>query len=98
MHKSQSIIRKAVNHNALKRVGHTWVKRTDTDTPKTRKRAVYRWDDEVKERLMDYKEQQSKLPCGHRAHIYNKADGEFGCKYCDDEREWSKEVVKEALE
>lgn len=36
------------------------------------------------------------LPCGHRFHILNKSDGGYGCKYCDEDRNWTAEEIKEA--
>lgn len=38
-----------------------------------------------------------KLPCGHRAHIHHKHSGGFGCKYCSEERDYSRDTVQRAL-
>jgi len=35
--------------------------------------------------------------CGHRIHVHHKDGGGFGCKYCDEERSYSRETVEDAL-
>jgi hypothetical protein len=53
-------------------------------------------DSEVREFATESVNNRNTLPCGHTAHILNKGD-HYGCKYCDEQREYSKETVREAL-
>lgn len=57
----------------------------------------YRWRREVVDYLETYKDERSELPCGCRAHIYHNDNGTLGCRHCDDDPEFGREEVKEAM-
>lgn len=58
---------------------------------------LYAFSDGVRELLEDYRERISRFECGHRAHIHNKESGGYGCQYCDQERDYDRETVLEAI-
>jgi len=58
---------------------------------------VYRWVEEAKTQLQDVLEYDETLPCGHRVHIKNHGDGTYGCRYCDEERHYSRETIENRL-
>lgn len=57
----------------------------------------YEWHDSAIEYLESYQENRPELPCGCRAHIYHNDDGTLGCRYCEDDPVFDREVVKEAM-
>lgn len=60
---------------------------------------VWKWV-KCREQLKEYYEERTEFPCGHRAHIHNppgSAPDEFGCKFCDERRMYSEELVRELL-
>jgi len=54
----------------------------------------YEWRQDAQERLQEYRESLDTLPCGHRVHIVHKDNGTYGCKYCNEEREYSRDFIK----
>jgi len=58
---------------------------------------VYEFADGVRELLEDYRERKDRFDCGHRVHVHHKDGGGFGCQYCDEPRDFDREVVKEAI-
>jgi len=59
----------------------------------------YKWNEDMKEMLLEYREKQPKLPCGHRAHIHHHPEKDcFSCKYCEAETpEFDRQTVSDAL-
>jgi hypothetical protein len=58
----------------------------------------YRWRTEYLSLLQDeVAENDECLPCGHKGHILNKRDGNYGCRYCSEDRDFERETVMEAL-
>lgn len=80
--------------SAIETVGKKTVSRMDDR--RTDRINVYRVKEWAREYIQTIEEHQSTLPCGHQAHIYN-VDGRLDCKYCDEQRNFSKAVVKEAM-
>lgn len=62
-----------------------------------RNSCVYHWNDDVKDKLEAYRDNLDTLPCGHRAHVHNTRDGRFGCRYCDEDRDYSRELIESLL-
>jgi len=62
-----------------------------------RNSCVYHWNHDVKAKLEDYRDNLDTLPCGHRAHVHNTRDGRFGCRYCDEDRDYPRELVESLL-
>jgi hypothetical protein len=59
---------------------------------------VYQWREDVKQKLKDHWKKLDKLPCGHRAHIYNHPEREgFSCKYCEDWPKYDRETIEQCL-
>lgn len=58
----------------------------------------YEWKEQYRQYVQRVQEETNTLPCGHRAHVLNKGDEEYGCQYCDAERSYSRETVMRCLE
>lgn len=95
--RSQSILRKARIHNAIEVVGQARRIRSEGGYERTRVHKVYRWHPEIKADLQEYLENLDTLPCGCRKHIKNKGNGNYGCRYCDEERNYPKDLIKELM-
>jgi len=66
--------------------------------PSDTKINVYRWNRSVRKFLKAYVERESKLPCGHRAHIYNLPNKEgYSCRFCDDWPQYDRQTVENCL-
>jgi len=95
------VLKHARSHGAVRVVDTMRYERTDKSKTKNRPLNVWQWDADVRKRLEDYWENSNKLPCGHKAHIYNDPENEeLGCRWCAEEGEhpeYSKERVRELL-
>lgn len=58
---------------------------------------IYHWNERVKQQLEEYRDSLDTLPCGHRAHIHNTREGRFGCRYCDEQRDYPRELIDSLL-
>jgi len=99
--KISQVLKHARSHGAVRVVDTKRYERTDKSKTKSRPLNVWQWDADVRQRLEEYWEDSNKLPCGHKAHIYNdRANEQLGCRYCAEEDthpEYSQELVKELL-
>jgi hypothetical protein len=62
-----------------------------------RNRCIYHWNDDVKHELEQYRADLDTLPCGHRVHVYHTHDGRYGCRYCDAERDYDRDLIESLL-
>jgi hypothetical protein len=56
----------------------------------------FRFREQPRAYAEDYLESKNTLPCGHTAHIHHR-DGKYGCKHCEQERDYSRETIENAL-
>jgi hypothetical protein len=57
---------------------------------------IWRWDETVRQALVDYRQEMNKFPCGHKSHIHNARDVDgYTCKHCG--AEYSEVEVKKYL-
>lgn len=56
----------------------------------------YRFLDRARDYAEECLEDRAELPCGHSAHVHHR-DGKYGCKHCDEPRDYSRETIEEAL-
>lgn len=83
------------NSQAIREVDQRWRDRDDHHSGNFV--SVWEWVGQKRELLREYVDGRNELPCGCRAHVYHKDGGGYGCRYCDVEREYSRETVKEAI-
>lgn len=57
----------------------------------------YEFDDRARRVLEEYREGRNELPCGCRAHIHWRSDNRLGCRYCDADVTFEREVVDERM-
>lgn len=93
-HIDPDAIRSLQQCNALRRVGE---KTVDNGSHYV---GIFRWDEDIRQELQDYRDRRDELPCGHKSHIYNPRDrGGYTCKFCpdDDKPIYTKSTVKACL-
>lgn len=90
------VLRHLCTLGVLERVGAEVVERSDPDDSRTHEVNRYRWNPRYLDMLKEIDDRDDTLPCGHRGHIRNKGDS-FGCRYCDEERNYDRETIEEAL-
>lgn len=97
----QQLLNSCTDHGALHVIGTERYQREDMT--KKRKLNKYQWDPRIRQKLLEYRERMNKLPCGHRAHLWNSREvpeGKLSCKVCaenGDYPEFDKEVVREVI-
>jgi len=76
------------------------IEKVEKDATKGDRKRGYIWTWRVRDAVKEYAqtliENQTELPCGHRAHIRNKGD-HYGCQYCDEDREYTREMITNRL-
>lgn len=83
-----------ISHNGGEIVGTIRYQRAN-DTRRT-KINEYKWNPHVRKRLVTYREKRDTLPCGHRTHIYNSEESDgYDCRYCDETRAFSRDLIRE---
>lgn len=94
------LIQQLTRNGAVRTVGQaTTTKHADDPNTKTSQHIVnkYQWKQKAKAKVKDALEHEETLPCGHRPHIKNHGDGTYGCRYCDEERHYSRETIENRL-
>lgn len=57
----------------------------------------WQWSPAARDYLQAYHDDSETLPCGHRPHIHHRDDGAFGCKYCDEARQYSRAQIEAVM-